>query len=208
MKLIRATLAIVMALFLAGQVAIAGDSPKTVIETTVNNIISVLKARQDNTRLTTADRTAIRNTIEGQFDYEYMASRSLGKPWKKLNAEQKAHFTSVYRDLLEHTYGNRLAGYNDQKVEFENADLNSRGDKARVMSRVIDGQKEIPVEYSLHTTPSGWQVYDIKIEGASMVRTNYQDFQGVLDDRKGGGYEGLLKQLEEKVADLKSKDAS
>ena len=163
----------------------------------------MLEARNETSKLTSKDRDAIRQSVEGRFDYTAMAKRSLGKPWKKLDGLQQTHFPGVFRDLLERPYGNRLSEYKGQKVVFADAEL--KGDKARVESTVIDGTRETPVEYRMHQTDSGWQVYDIRIEGTSMVRTFYQDFKSTLDN---GGYDHLLKTLEDKIGKLKEKDNS
>ncbi|GAV19603.1 phospholipid transport system substrate-binding protein [Mariprofundus micogutta] len=197
------TLLIAMPAWATENAAGSENDPKTVIESTVNQIIHVLDSRTDKSKLTTADRDAIRNTVEGKFDYMAMAKRSLGKPWKKLGADDHAHFTDVFRELLERSYGNRLNEYKGQTVVFADAEM--KGKKARVESTVIDGTRETPVEYRLHQTKTGWQVYDIRIEGTSMVRTFYQDFKSTLD---AGGYAGLLKTLEDKIAKLKEKDQS
>ncbi len=179
------------------------EDPRAVIENTVNAMIHVLEQRADKSKLTRADRDNIRKIVTGKFDYTAMARRSLGKPWKKLDANERNHFTEVFRELLERSYGNRLAEYKGQHVRFENAQY--KGKKARVASTVIDGSRETPVNYRMHQTPTGWQVYDIRIEGTSMVRTFYQDFKSVL---KSGGYPHLLSTLEEKIAKLKAKDRS
>ncbi|TLS68603.1 ABC transporter substrate-binding protein [Mariprofundus erugo] len=201
MKMIRITFALLMALACAlPAMASAEEGPRTVIEGTVNNIIHVLEARTDKTVISPEDREAIRHAIEGRFDYEAMASRSLGKPWKDLDAGERTRFTGIFRDLLEYSYGNRLSDYKGQKVEFDDAEI--KGENARVKSKVIDGTRETPVEYRLHQTETGWQVYDIRIEGTSMVRTFYQDFQSQLDT---GSYTDLVKSLETKIADLKAK---
>ncbi len=182
----------------------AGDTqpgPRQVIEQTVNNIINVLNERTDKTKLTEADREHIRQTVEGRFDYQVMARRSLGRPWKKLSKDERNHFTDVFRELMERSYGNRLNEYKGQTVRFQDAELKKK--KARVESTVIDGARETPVEYRLHQTKTGWQVYDIRIEGTSMIRTFHQDFKSVLDN---GGYSKLLKTLEDKVAKLRQRD--
>lgn len=201
LKLFRTTTAILLAMLISATAWAANSDPKTVIETTVNEIIKVLEARQDTSKLTSTDRDAIRKTVDGRFDYEAMARRSLGKPWKKLNSDERGHFTEVFRELLERSYGNRLSEYKGQTVVFADAEL--KKNKARVESTVIDGTRETPVEYRMHETDTGWQVYDIRIEGTSMVRTFYQDFKATLDN---GGYAHLLKTLEDKVAKLKEKD--
>ena len=203
MKVIRHSFAIALAL-LVSATAWAGEAgPREVIETTVNEIINALEAREDKTKLTEKDRDGIRKIVEGRFDYEAMARRSLGKPWKELDKAERAHFTDVFRELLERSYGNRLNEYSGQKVVFQDAEI--KEDKARVKSAVIDANKEIPVDYRLHKTATGWQVYDIRIEGTSMVRTFYQDFKSILDS---GGYAELLKTLEEKIAKLKANDTA
>lgn len=202
-KLFSTTIAILFAALLSVSACADDTGPKTTIEATVNKIIEVLEARHDTSKLTSKDRDAIRQSVEGKFDYAAMAKRSLGKPWNDLDGVQQTHFTGVFRDLLERSYGNRLSEYKGQKVMFADAEL--KGDKARVESTVIDGTRETPVEYRMHQTSSGWQVYDIRIEGTSMVRTFYQDFKSTLDN---GGYDNLLKTLEEKIATLKEKDKS
>ncbi|EAU55236.1 MlaC/ttg2D family ABC transporter substrate-binding protein [Mariprofundus ferrooxydans] len=179
------------------------EGPRAVIESTVNDIVHILEARKDTSKMSAADREAIRHAIQGRFDYTAMASRSLGKPWRKIDSDERAHFTELFRELLERSYGNRLSGYKGQKIVFANAE--EKGDKARVKSTVIDGTRETPVEYRLHQTPTGWQVYDIRIEGTSMVRTFYQDFQSTLDN---GNYQTLVKTLQDKIADLKGKEQS
>jgi len=194
---------ILAAMLLATSAWAVDEGPRAVIENTVNQMINVLEHREDSSVISSKDREAIRQTVEGRFDYRAMARRSLGKPWKKLDDAERLHFTEVFRDLLERSYGNRLSEYKGQKVVFADAEL--KKNKARVKSKVIDGSRETPVEYRLHQTDTGWQVYDIRIEGTSMVRTFYQDFKSTLEN---GGYPKLLKTLEEKIAKLKAKDQS
>ncbi len=201
MRFMKHGIAALITLLLSTSAWANESDPKAVIESTVNQIIHVLDSRADKTRLTSTDRVAIRKTVEGKFDYMAMAKRSLGKPWNNLKADESVHFTEVFRELLERSYGNRLSEYNGQSVVFADAEM--KGKKARVESTVIDGTRETPVEYRLHQTDTGWQVYDIRIEGTSMVRTFNQDFKSTFDD---GGYGHLLKTLEDKVASLKEKD--
>jgi phospholipid transport system substrate-binding protein len=176
------------------------DDPKAVVEKAVNGILHALESRKDPSRLTEEDREAIRQQVEGRFDYREMARRSVGKPWKKESPEKQAEFTETFRNLLERSYGNRLAQYHGQIVEFDSAEYKKK--KARVKTRVVDANKTTPVEYRLHKNNGTWQVYDIKIEGVSLVGTFRKDFKGPL---KKNGFDGLLKQLQDKVARLKAK---
>ncbi|PCI44599.1 MAG: hypothetical protein COB41_03875 [Proteobacteria bacterium] len=179
------------------------DDPKVVVEKAVNGILHALEKRKDQSKLTEQDRDAIRQQVEGRFDYREMARRSVGRAWKKQSSEQQAAFTETFRQLLERSYGNRLSAYHGQTVEFDDAEF--KKDKARVKTRVIDSNKTTPVAYRLHQRDGVWQVYDIKIEGVSLVGTFRKDFKGPL---KKDGFDGLLKALSDKVERLKEKDAS
>ncbi len=178
---------------------IAGEqNPKQVIETTVQAIIDVLEARKNMDAISDEDREDIRKVVHGKFDYREMSRRSVGKLWSSMNAGKQTEFTGIFREYLEYSYGNRLAGYHGQTVEFEEAEF--KKDKARVKGAIVDATKSIPMEYRLHQTTTGWQVYDIKIEGVSMITTFRQDFKSVI---KKDGVDGLMVTLQGKVEKLK-----
>ncbi|WP_157753654.1 MlaC/ttg2D family ABC transporter substrate-binding protein [Ghiorsea bivora] len=176
------------------------DDPKTVVASTIQSIIDVLEARADKDSISDEDRENIRKVVAGKFDYREMSRRSVGKPWKKMTAEKQTEFTELFRQVLEYSYGNQLAGYHGQKVVFEKADF--KKDKARVKGAVIDDNKTIPMEYRLHQTPTGWQVYDIKIEGVSMITTFRKDFKSII---KKKDVDGLMLTLQQKIDKLKAK---
>ena len=178
----------------------ANESPKQVIESTIQSIIDVLEARKDKEAISEEDRDGIRKVVAGRFDYAEMARRSIGKPWRDMDESTQASFTDVFRQVLEYSYGNQLAGYHGQKLAFEDAEF--KKDKARVKGEVIDANKSIPMEYRLHETKTGWQVYDIKIEGVSMVTTFQKDFKSIISK---DGIDGLMSTLQDKVKKLKEK---
>jgi phospholipid transport system substrate-binding protein len=178
------------------------NDPKSIIEGTLSDIIQVLEAREDKTKLTEENRESIRKVVAGRFDYREMSKRSLGKAWKGTSESEKENFTELFRKLLERSYGNRLAAFHGQKVICDSAQF--KKDKARVKTRVIDADKETPVEYRLHQTSTGWQVYDIRIEGVSLISNFRKDFQEGI--RKNKGFEGLVQALEKKMKKLEEKD--
>lgn len=194
-------LASVLIMFAAAN-AWAADDPKAVVEATVNGIIKVLEVRQDMTKLTEGDRDKIRKVVKGRFDYREMSMRSLGQTWNDISEPERSNFTELFRKLLERSYGNRLASFRNQKVIFGDAEY--KRDKARVQTTVVDTDKETPVEYRLHQTPTGWQVYDIRIEGVSLVSNFRTDFSEGM--KQNGGFAGLVQALEEKVKKLEAKD--
>jgi len=190
----------VLSMSVSSAYAQTGDAPEEVVKSAIDGIISVLKAREDTSKVSAADRAAIRAKVDGRFDYREMARRSVGKLWKKQSEEKQRAFTDVFRDLLEYTYSNRLATYRNQVVEYDAAEFKKK--KARVKSRVVDGSKITPVAYRLHQTEHGWMVYDIKIEGVSLIGTFRKDFKSTLRQK---GFDVLLDALKKKVEKMKQK---
>jgi len=183
-------------------VAFAGsDNPKVVVETAVNGVIHALKSRSDQNTITLEDREAIRQSVKGYFDFREMAKRSLGKPWRKMDEAQRTEFVDTFRELLERSYGNRLSEYHDQTVEY--GKVKTKGRIAIVNSEVIDAEKKTPVRYKLVHKKSGWRVYDIKVEGISMVSTFRSDFKQAVSQK---GIDGFLGDLKKQVEKLKEQD--
>jgi len=167
----------------------------------VNGVIHVLKSRSDQGVITLADREAIRQSVKGYFDFREMAKRSLGKPWRDMDEMHRTDFVDTFQELLERSYGNRLSEYHDQTVEF--GEVKTKGRIAIVNSKVIDAEKSTPVRYKLVHKKAGWRVYDIKIEGISMVSTFRSDFKQSVSKN---GIDGFLSDLKKQVEKLKEQD--
>jgi len=192
------TLFLAMALPMAAQ---ASAGPKVVVQAAVDGVIQVLKARQDPKHLSVEERQAIAAAVEGYFDFTEMAKRSMGRGWREINDGQRENFVQLFRDLLEHSYGNRLAAFNNQTIEY--GQVRIKGKRARVKTKIIGENIEIPVRYSLLNMSDQWRVYDIRIEGLSLVAAFRTDFKAIY---KKEGYEGLVKRLRVKVENLKKQD--
>jgi phospholipid transport system substrate-binding protein len=203
MKLLK-TFAFILSFLCMSSYAVAEEqTPKQVVEYTVQSIINVLEERTDKDAMSDNDREGIRHVVAGKFDYKEMSRRVVGsKLWEEMKDDKQASFADVFRQMLEYSYGNQLAGYHGQKVEFHDAQFSKRTGNAKVKGMVIDTNKTIPMEYRLHQTPHGWQVHDIKIEGVSMITTFRQDYKSII---KTEGVDGLKVKLQEKVAELKAK---
>ncbi len=177
------------------------NTPKLVVETAVNGVIHALKSRKDQDTITLKDRESIRHAVEDYFDFQEMAKRSLGKPWRNMDKAQRADFVATFRELLERSYGNRLSEYHDQSVEFGKVRI--KGRIAIVDSEVIDSEKKTPVRYKLVHKKTGWKVYDIKVEGISMVSTFRSDFKQSVSQK---GVDGFIVDLKKQVGKLKEQD--
>jgi phospholipid transport system substrate-binding protein len=187
-------------LWVWGLVAPASSQAATAretVETQVNKVLKTLAEPgfKDQTKDAKIDK--IRSIVNEIFDYTELSKRTLGREWAKFNAPQQGEFVKLFSDLLEKTYADRLLSYSDEKVVFEKESLLREG-QAEVTSNVLtaDGKK-IPLDYRLIQKEGNWRVYDVIIEGISLVK-NYRDqFRDILVKDSP---EEVLKMLRDKAA--------
>lgn len=123
-------------------------------------------------------RTKLIATIGEIFDMKELSRRALGPEWNKFSAEQQERFVKAFGTLLENTYLDKIESYTDEKVQYlKEQDLGDA--KAEVATKVVGSGKEIPIAYRL-VDRSGWKVYDVVIEGVSLVQNYRSQFGQIL----------------------------
>ncbi|HHB77216.1 MAG TPA: ABC transporter substrate-binding protein [Desulfobulbus sp.] len=132
-----------------------------------------------------------------RFDFNEMSKRVLGRTWRKLNKEERADFVDLFTRLLQYAYIGKLEKYTDQKVIFKGERI--RGKRAEVQTELNDGQQSVAVSYIMLLEGDQWMIYDVIIEGVSLVRNYMEQFKEILRKEK---YNGLVKQIEKKVKQL------
>ena len=139
----------------------------------------------------------IRETINDIFDWTELSKRTLGKNWKKFSPDQQKEFTGLFTTLLEGVYADRLLAYSDEKVVFEKETELKKG-RVEVAShiRLADGKK-VPLNYRMIEKDGKWRVYDIVIEGVSMVKNYRSQFKKLLTNKKP---EDLIETLKKKTS--------
>jgi len=170
------TLAILLVIPLQGLAA----TPKETVETGVNKVLKTLgdpafKAKPKDQQIAT-----IGAEIDNIFDFKELSRRTLGKQWKKMSAGQQTEFVELFKELLQGVYADRLLAYSDQKVIFDKEIMLKKG-RAEVQSylQTSDGKK-IPLFYRLTDKSGSWKVYDMIIEGVSMVKNYRTQFRQIL----------------------------
>lgn len=133
--------------------------------------------------------------IDEIFDYNELSRRALSRNWKKFNTEQRQEFTDLFSKLLGIVYIDRLLEYSNEKVVFGKEKMLSKN-KAEVQSKIVTSSKEIPIHYRLILKNGTWRVYDVLVEGVSLIRTYRSQFKKILTKQ---GPEDLLKMLRKKV---------
>ena len=136
-------------------------------------------------------RDAIRRIVGEVFDYNEMARRTLGTHWNARTPEERREFVGLFADLLDRAYFSKIDLYQGEKVRYGTETVD--GDQATVRTAIIgkDG-KEIPVDYRMHQTSGRWTVYDVNIQGVSLVANYRTQFNRVVTTES---YESLLQRL-------------
>lgn len=142
-------------------------------------------------------RNMVMEIATERFDFDEMSKRVLGRTWRTLNDADKKYFVSLFTKLLEHAYFGKIEDYSKQKVVFKEQRL--RDDRAQVITEIVDKDVSVSVSYIMMLENDVWMVYDIVVEGVSLVRNYMDQFKEIL---RKEGYPNLLKQVEDKVTEL------
>ena len=172
-------------------------TPKETVEKGVNNVLKTLsdpafKAKPKDTKI-----EEIGDIIGEVFDFTELSKRTLGKNWRKLNDAQKKEFTELLQKMLQGVYADRLLAYTDQKIVFGEEKMLKKG-RAEVQSNIVlsDGRK-VPIFYRLTNKSGEWKVYDLIIEGVSLVKNYRTQFREILAKNSP---EKLLQIMRDKVS--------
>ncbi|MDH3343374.1 MAG: ABC transporter substrate-binding protein [Gammaproteobacteria bacterium] len=188
----------VLALSLSASAAMAEvESPLDMLKRTSDEVIQILKAKREEIKTDPNLVYQIVNEyIVPQLDDVTLAKLALGKNWKKASNDQKIEFVDQFRSLLVRTYGKSLKEFSDQEIKFFPMNLAAGETKVTVKSEVLQsGGPSIPMDYRLRLKDDAWKVYDIKIDGVSLVTSYRGTF---AQEMRKGGMKGLLKMLHDK----------
>jgi phospholipid transport system substrate-binding protein len=129
------------------------------------------------------------------FDYNELSRRTLGQNWTKLNAEQQKEFTELYKSILEDAYVDKIVTYTDEKILY-NKENPLTEKTVEVQTTIVTKKADIPIFYRVIQKGSEWRVYDVVIEGVSLINNYRTQFREILTNKTP---EALLETLRKKV---------
>jgi phospholipid transport system substrate-binding protein len=189
----------ILSLFLVLGISVSalGGEPTEKMRQTTDKILSILADPSLKKPSKVEERRRlIRNAVDERFNWEEMARRSLARHWASRTDEEKKEFIRLFGELLERTYMGKVEGYSGEKVLYEGEKAD--GDYATVKVKIATEKNvDIPVEYRLKKEGNDWLVYDISIEGVSLVNNYRTQFNSTITQ---SSYESLVKKLKAKVA--------
>lgn len=193
----------VVAAFAVGA-ALAQEAPDAMVKKTIDEVLTIVKTDKD---LQNGNQAKIVSLAEEKvlpkFDFTRMTRLAMGRNWNQANDTQKADLTKEFRTLLVRTYSSALGQYRNQTIDVKPLKATPSDSEVIVKTVVNQGSgPQIPIDYNMAKADEGWKVYDILVDGVSLV-TNYRSTFN--DEVSRNGVDGLIKSLRDRNASLTKK---
>jgi len=196
--IIAAWLAVAVSLF-AFNAAAQELGPEELVKKVTADVLEAIKSDKS---LQAGDRKKALALAEQKVlphvDFREAAQLAVGKPWWNATPAQRERIITEFRSLLIRIYSNAIDTYRGQTMQVLPVRMAAGATETTVRNRYIKpGAPPVPVEYAMKKTPEGWKIYDITVEGVSLVLTYRSEFEQVT---RTSGIDGLIKRLAEKNA--------
>jgi len=175
-------------------------APDVMLKQTSDKVIAELNAKREEIE---ADPDLVFDLVHDlilpHLDQVTIAKLATGKNWRAATTEQKREIVAEFRNLLIRTYGKSLSEFSDQEINYFPVRMKQGDKKVVVKSEVLQaGGPAIPVSYRMRIKNDAWLVYDLSIDGVSLVTS----YRGTFDQEvRKGGIDGLIKYLKNRKAD-------
>ena len=165
--------------------------PDVLARTTTQEVLVILKQEKELTPAKVYQ--LVEAKVLPNFDFNRMTQLAVGKHWPSATAQQKTALVTEFRNLLVRTYSSSLTEFSNQAVEFKPMTIKPDATDVTVRSEIRQpGGQPVPIDYSMYKTDFGWKVYDVSIDGVSLV-TNYRaSFSSTI---RQSGIDGLIAAL-------------
>jgi len=188
---------IALSLLCFSAAGMAAEGPDELVKRTAEDVLATVKSDKD---IQAGDQEKIfalaEEKILPNFNFDKVSRMVLGKNWTRATPDQKAAFQTEFRTLLIRTYATALSKYRDQTIEYKPLRMVNGSNVASVKTQILQpGGQPIAVDYTLEKQADTWKVYDIVIEGVSLV-TNYRG--QFAQEIRQNGLDSLIKKLADK----------
>ena len=196
---------VVVLLLSFGQSVLAAE-PADALKAPMDEALALLRDPQykvDDPEKKAIQREKFWSLVAPVFDFDEVSKRTLARNWADFSDAQQAEFAQVFSELLGNIYVDRIqGGYSDETIEFGDQILHDSRPLAVVKTFIVSARNRIPVDYSLIQKGDTWRVYDVKVEGVSLVKNYRSQFKEILSKESP---DELIERLKQKVAEQKEK---
>jgi phospholipid transport system substrate-binding protein len=180
--------------------ALAQEAPDALVKRVSDELLQLV--RTDKELASGSQRKVVEvaeQKVLPHFDFERMTRLAVGRNWQQASDAQKQALVKEFRTMLVRTYSSSLSAYRNQTIDVKPLKMNAQDKDTTVRTAVVQqGGPPIPIDYSMEKTDAGaWKVYDVVIDGVSLVTT----YRGSFNDQiQKGGIDGLVKTLADRNA--------
>ena len=179
----------------------AATEPTEQLRASIDRVIAVLEdpklkpaSRADERRAT------VRKIADDIFDFDEIAQRSLGRHWRTLTDEQRRDFVHLFSDLIERSYMSKIELYSGEPIQYTGERV--EGTLATVRTRLITKSgAEVPIDYRMLERGGRWLVFDVSVEGVSLVANYRAQFSAIIQT---ASYAELVTKMRARVAELRA----
>lgn len=171
------------------------DSAKERVIRTVDSVMESLSDQQLKTPERAQERRQfVKQAVNRLLDYEEMGKRTLGAKWQNLTKADQEEFVDVFQEFLSNSYESRFEDYSDEQVQYVGE--RQKGDFAEVRTVLKSNKVQVPLDFRLLRKSGQWWVYDLVIDGISLVKNFRSQFARIIQT---SSYAGLLEKLKTKT---------
>jgi len=201
---VKKTVLFLLCVFFASVSFSLETGPMDALKGPVDEGIKLLSdPKYKNPSLKSVQREKIWEIVRKAFDFTELSGRALATNWKKLNPQQRKEFSEVFSEVLGNTYLDKIQGaFRDERVEYIGQEMVTDS-KAVVKTKIIREKGEIPVDYSMRLKDNAWKVYDVQVEGVSLVQNYRSQFNEILSKDSP---DELIKRLHKKLKEQQKGD--
>ena len=181
----------------AAPAVLAQEGPDALVKRVTDELLAIVKTDKE---LAAGNQRKVVELAEAKvlphFDFNRMTRLAVGRNWQQASEAQRESLVREFRTLLVRTYSNSISAYRNQTIEVKPSRIAAADKDATVRTQVIQpGGPPIPIDYSMEKGDAGWKVYDVVIDGVSLVTTYRSSFNEQI---QRGGIDGLIKTLQER----------
>ncbi len=181
-------------------------APDVLVKKTIDEIVSEVKRDRSMVANSQKLMELVDSRVLPHFNFTRMTMLAVGRPWRDATPAQREQLVHQFRTLLVRTYSTALEQYRDQTIEVKPANLKAGDSRATVHTLISQsGGPSIPMDYRMENSANGWKVYDVSVEGVSIVTTYRSTFTTEVSK---GGIDGLIKTIVNQNAKHESRAAA
>jgi phospholipid transport system substrate-binding protein len=184
--------------------AVKAEQPVDALKGPIDKVLQILEDPQyEDPARRSEQREKIRSATSAMFDFELIAKRATGRyHWENsFTAQQRLEFTDLFAEFLSNNYLTRINGnVKGLKIEFLDEVIDDSGKRAKVRSKIPEGKGDVAVEYSMRLKDGKWKIYDVYVEGVSLVQNYQTQFRDLFEKESAAQ---VIDRLKRKIEEQK-----